>query len=674
MALRIKSKFLIPTITLIFMGMSLLVLINHFSMTSAFHDTMREDMTLLGDAVLRDMRDDITQKLKAASNLANDFSALRAVQGDGTYDAESFMAFTQKVLNGIESINILDTNGNLVISSSGQEGTSFKDRAYYQKYMSGTRDIISTAITSKTTGTAIVPLVQPIVDARDTVRGAVNIALDLDYLTKSITQTKIGSTGFIFILDKDGTALAHPDKALVMKKDIAETSWGRQILAATDRNILEYDEDGRRRVAVVQKDSLTGWTFVMVTPLEDMLAHLSSATTRSTLIAAICAAAFMVLIWVLVGRVILQPVLACVDFARKVAGGKLDETLRIDRKDEVGELASALRDMVRDLEKGLEEARAQTRIARDETVRANAAVREAEEANLRAEAARREGVLEATRQLEEVIENLTSASEELSVQVEQSSRGTGDQSARTTEAATAMEQMNASVLEVARNASDVANGADMARGRAQDGAQVVERAMQAIFEVHTQTTAMRESLSKLGRQAEDIGAIMNVIDDIADQTNLLALNAAIEAARAGEAGRGFAVVADEVRKLAEKTMNATKEVGQAIKSIQGGTTDNINTMETASQSVDQATTLAEKAGGALKEIVSLIEDTADKVRAIATSSEEQSSASEQISKTFEEINRISVDTAEAMNQSSKAVNQLASLASDIRGLIQRMQR
>ncbi|WP_420805607.1 methyl-accepting chemotaxis protein [Desulfocurvibacter africanus] len=654
--------------------MSLLVLINHFSMTSAFHDTMREDMTLLGDAVLRDMRDDITQKLKAASNLANDFSALRAVQGDGTYDAESFMAFTQKVLNGIESINILDTNGNLVISSSGQEGTSFKDRAYYQKYMSGTRDIISTALTSKTTGTAIVPLVQPIVDARDTVRGAVNIALDLDYLTKSITQTKIGSTGFIFILDKDGTALAHPDKALVMNKDIAETSWGRQILAATDRNILEYYEDGRRRVAVVQKDSLTGWTFVMVTPLEDMLAHLSSATTRSTLIAAICATAFMVLIWVLVGRVILQPVLACVDFARKVAGGKLDETLRIDRKDEVGELASALRDMVRDLEKGLEEARAQTRIARDETVRANAAVREAEEANLRAEAARREGVLEATRQLEEVIENLTSASEELSVQVEQSSRGTGDQSARTTEAATAMEQMNASVLEVARNASDVANGADMARGRAQDGAQVVERAMQAIFEVHTQTTAMRESLSKLGRQAEDIGAIMNVIDDIADQTNLLALNAAIEAARAGEAGRGFAVVADEVRKLAEKTMNATKEVGQAIKSIQGGTTDNINIMETASQSVDQATTLAEKAGGALKEIVSLIEDTADKVRAIATSSEEQSSASEQISKTFEEINRISVDTAEAMNQSSKAVNQLASLASDIRGLIQRMQR
>jgi methyl-accepting chemotaxis protein len=636
------------------MGMSLLVLINHLSMTSAFHDTMREDMTLLGDAVLRDMRDDITQKLKAASNLANDFSALRAVQGDGTYDAESFMAFTQKVLNGIESISILDTNGNLVISSSGQEGTSFKDRAYYQQYMKGTRDIISTALASKTTGTAIVPLVQPIVDARDTVRGAVNIALDLDYLTKSITETKIGSTGFIFILDKDGTALAHPDKALVMKKDIAETSWGRQILAATDRNILEYAEDGRRRVAVVQKDSLTGWTFVMVTPLEDMLAHLSSATTRSTLIAAICAAAFMVLIWVLVGRVILQPVLACVDFARKVAGGKLNETLRIDRKDEVGELASALRDMVRDLKKGLEDAREQTRIARDETARANAAVREAEEANLRAEAARREGILEATRQLEEVIENLTSASEELSVQVEQSSRGTGDQSARTTEAATAMEQMNASVLEVARNASDVANGADMARGRAQDGAQVVERAMQAIFEVHTQTTAMRESLSKLGRQAEDIGAIMNVIDDIADQTNLLALNAAIEAARAGEAGRGFAVVADEVRKLAEKTMNATKEVGQAIKSIQGGTTDNINIMETASQSVDQATTLAEKAGGALKEIVSLIEDTADKVRAIATSSEEQSSASEQISKTFEEINRISVDTAEAMNQSSKA--------------------
>ena len=674
MTLRIKSKFLIPTISLIFFGMSLLVLINHFSMTSAFHGTMQADMTLLGDAVLRDMRNDITQKLRAASNLANDYAALRAVQGDGTYDAESFMAFMKKVVNGIQFINILDTEGRLIVSSTGQEGLSFKDRPYYQEYMKGTRDIISTALLSRTTGTAIVPLVQPIMDARNTVRGAVNIALDLDYLTKSISETKIGSTGFIFILDKDGTALAHPDRAQVLKKGIAETAWGKQILAATDKQIIEYDEDGRDRVAVVQKDALTGWTFVMVTPLEDMLAHLSSARTRSIVIAVFCAAAFMLLIWVLVEQAILKPVLACVDFARKIAGGKLNETLSIDRNDEVGDLAKALREMVRNLEKSLEDARAQTRKAQEETSRANEAVRQAEEANQRAEAARREGMIEATRQLEEVIESLTSASEELSVQVEQSSRGTGEQSARTAEAATAMDQMNASVLEVARNASDVANGADTARNRAQDGAQVVERAMRAIFEVNTQTKAMRQSLAKLGRQAEDIGAIMNVIDDIADQTNLLALNAAIEAARAGEAGRGFAVVADEVRKLAEKTMNATKEVGQAIKSIQGGTLDNINVMETASQSVNQATELAEKAGGALKEIVSLIEDTADKVRVIATSSEEQSSASEQISRTFEEINRISVDTAEAMDQSSKAVNQLAALASDIRGLIQRMQR
>ncbi len=674
MNLRIKSKFILPTILLIFVGMSLLVVINYLSMKSSFHETMKGDMSLLGDAVLRGVSDDILQKLKAADNLAKDMAAFRAVQGDGIWDAETIMIFTEKVLAGIESTSIMDARGELVISTDERAQANFKDTEYYQKYMAGTRDVISVATISPTTGKAIVPLVQPIMDAMGTVKGAVNIALDLDYLTRSITQTRIGSTGFIFILDKDGAALAHPDKSLIMTKGIAETPWGMRILAAKDRDILEYDENGQKRVAVVQKDSLTGWTFVMVTPLEDMLAHLSSARTRSIIIAACCALAFMALIWALVGRVILQPVLACVDFARKVAGGKLDETLRVERNDEVGDLAKALRDMVRDLKRGLEEAREQTRRAQEETARANVAVREAEEAKLRAEAAKREGILEAARQLEEVIENLTSASEELSVQVEQSSRGTADQSTRTTEAATAMEQMNSSVLEVAHNALDVANRADETRNRAQDGAQVVEQAMQAIFEVHTQTAAMRESLSRLGKQAEDIGAIMNVIEDIADQTNLLALNAAIEAARAGEAGRGFAVVADEVRKLAEKTMHATKEVGQAIKSIQDGTLDNITTMGTASQFVDKANTLAEKAGKSLKEIVALIEETADKVRVIATASEEQSSASEQISRTFVEINRISVDTAEAMDQSSKAVNQLAALATDIRGLVQRMRQ
>jgi len=179
-------------------------------------------------------------------------------------------------------------------------------------------------------------------------------------------------------------------------------------------------------------------------------------------------------------------------------------------------------------------------------------------------------------------------------------------------------------------------------------------------------------MAVLGKQAEGIGQIINVINDIADQTNLLALNAAIEAARAGDAGRGFAVVADEVRKLAEKTMAATKEVGEAISGIQHGARKNLENVEHSVVTIEQATVLANESGAALQEIVSLVEVSTDQVRSIAAASEEQSAASEEINRSIEDINRISGETASAMNQSAQAVGDLASQAQSLRALIEHM--
>jgi methyl-accepting chemotaxis protein len=176
----------------------------------------------------------------------------------------------------------------------------------------------------------------------------------------------------------------------------------------------------------------------------------------------------------------------------------------------------------------------------------------------------------------------------------------------------------------------------------------------------------------LGKSAGSIGQVMGVINDIADQTNLLALNAAIEAARAGDAGRGFAVVADEVRKLAEKTQTATKEVGEAIGGIQRGTRKNLENVESAAHTVEQATELAGKSGEALEEIVHLVEISTDQVRSIAAASEEQSAASEEINRSIEDISRISSETASAMNQSAQAVGDLATQAGSLRQLIEKM--
>jgi methyl-accepting chemotaxis protein len=301
-------------------------------------------------------------------------------------------------------------------------------------------------------------------------------------------------------------------------------------------------------------------------------------------------------------------------------------------------------------------------------------VTEANKLKRQAEQALKDGMLQAAASIEGVVERMTSASEQLAAQVEQSSRGAEEQKNRAGETATAMEEMNATVLEVAKNASNAAEGSDKARAKAQDGARVVDESVAAINQVENQAQSLKEDLGKLGQQAEQIGKIMNVIEDIADQTNLLALNAAIEAARAGDAGRGFAVVADEVRKLAEKTMNATKEVGEAITAIQEGTRSNIQGMEQAVVAVGEATKLANTSGEALQEIVSLVEESADQVRSIATAAEEQSSASEEINRSVEDINRISLETSEVMDQSAQAISELARQAVELKELVERLKQ
>lgn len=283
-----------------------------------------------------------------------------------------------------------------------------------------------------------------------------------------------------------------------------------------------------------------------------------------------------------------------------------------------------------------------------------------------------EKITHAAQSARAISEQVSSASEELAAQIRQSSEGAGEQQKLTGESASAMTQMNASVLEVARNASDAAELAANTQEKAAEGGDIVGKAVEKIHAVAQQAHSLKEEMNVLGTRADGIGQIITVIEDIADQTNLLALNAAIEAARAGEAGRGFAVVADEVRKLAEKTMSATREVVEYVGAIQASTRQNVQATEIAVELVEDSTDLATRSGEALQAIMGMVESTADQVRAIATASEEQSAASEQINSSVTVINDISEQTAAAMIESTTAVESVAQLAQDLNGIIENM--
>jgi methyl-accepting chemotaxis protein len=281
-------------------------------------------------------------------------------------------------------------------------------------------------------------------------------------------------------------------------------------------------------------------------------------------------------------------------------------------------------------------------------------------------------VLEVTGQAAEISNRMAAASEELSAQVEQVSRGAEMQRERIESTASAMNEMNSTVLEVARNAGQASEQSENTRGKAEGGADLVNRVVRSINNVNSVATTLQDNMQELGAKAESIGGVMNVISDIADQTNLLALNAAIEAARAGEAGRGFAVVADEVRKLAEKTMSATQEVGGSITAIQQAAQKNIGEVGTAVKSISEATALANSSGEALKEIVDLAAANSAVVTSIATAAEEQSATSEEINRAIDEINRVVSETTQGMVQSSAAVQELSQMAQELNTIMDKL--
>ncbi|WP_051676869.1 methyl-accepting chemotaxis protein [Maridesulfovibrio frigidus] len=512
-----------------------------------------------------------------------------------------------------------------------------------------------------------------------------------------IAKMRLGTEKYFWINDSGPNMIMHPIKPALNGKDISQVkdTKGKNLFVEMVETVQKNDGSGfvsywwskpgaekdSPKLSYVKLFKPWGWIIgmgVYVDNIETTVAKQKNefdATIHSIeLNSAMSTALFIILATLIciytIRKGLNKPLNSLVDFSSKIASGDLNLSLTGKFSGEMSVLKDSLEQMIVSLKEKISEANILSEKSREETTKAQNATAEAHEAKAEAEKAKAEGMLEAADMLEGLVNDLSSASEELSAQVEEVSRGTDIQQERISETAVAMEEMNATVLEVARNAAEAAESADQTRQNAEAGSAIVDNSVESILAVNSHSETLKSNMDELGSQAKAIGTVMNVITDIADQTNLLALNAAIEAARAGEAGRGFAVVADEVRKLAEKTMDATKEVGQAISNIQGGTTKNIESVESAVVAVNKATEFANASKTSLAEILTLVLSTSDQVRSIATASEEQSNTSEDINRAVDDIKIVSSETAEGMLQANQAIGELARLASDLKHLIE----
>ncbi len=365
----------------------------------------------------------------------------------------------------------------------------------------------------------------------------------------------------------------------------------------------------------------------------------------------------------------MRPLQILREYSRQVAAGKGATCPAMEMPAEYSDLRDGLCSMVEHLDGAVQAARdkeAEAQVRAAEVERALAESRNAE-ASVRELL---ENMNAASKKAGDAATRIFSAVRELNDNMDRVGKDVVIQRERVESTTQAMDQMNEAILEIARNTGSAAESAERSKANAQAGARGVREAVGSIGRVKENILALKETMTTLGNQAEGIGQVLGVISDIADQTNLLALNAAIEAARAGDAGRGFAVVADEVRKLAEKTMTATKQVGDSVRSIQDRARENVLAVDCAAGDIVESSRLAEESGQAMDEIVSIVQQTALEVASIATASEEQSATSEEINRSVAEVNQVARETAQSVESSSRVVVEISGLAEELDSIIQ----
>ncbi len=325
--------------------------------------------------------------------------------------------------------------------------------------------------------------------------------------------------------------------------------------------------------------------------------------------------------WYITASVV-RPLSRAVFVSNAIANGDLTVKIESDRTDETGQLLNSMDNMVTNLK---------TLIA----------------------------------DMKETSNNMASASEQLSASSEQMSKGVISQSDRSAQIASAAHEMSQTVVEIAKNASSIAASASGTANVAKEGENIVEKSVTEVRDIAETVSESSKVMVSLGERSKQIGDIIRVISEIADQTNLLALNAAIEAARAGEQGKGFAVVADEVRKLAERTAKATSEIGSMIGAIQDEVQKSVTSMDEVSRMVGTGVEFSTQTGEALQKIVSSVSELQMMVQQIASATEEMSATSEHISGDIMAVARVSKETSTGSEQIAEASSEVARLASKL---------
>ncbi len=463
-------------------------------------------------------------------------------------------------------------------------------------------------------------------------------------LSKLLQQARYQVRGYTYSgkADAEQPALTAIDNALknleslpsrVPDQHVANLQQATDSLKAYRAAVAQFRDSQVKNAAALANMSAQGDILIAVskklTESQTVVRDTDAARAKNLLlIATALAVAFGLLAAWAITRQIIIPLNQTLKVAERVAAGDLTHNLVSLRRDELGQLQRSMQSMT-------------------------------------------QGLRELVGGISDGVTQIASAAEELSAVTEQTSAGVNNQKIETDQVATAMNEMAATVQEVARNAEEASEAAVAADQQAREGDKVVGEAIAQIERLAVEVGHSTEAMGELKRESDKIGSVLDVIKSVAQQTNLLALNAAIEAARAGEAGRGFAVVADEVRSLAQRTQKSTEEIEELIVGLQNGTQQVATIMDNSRTLTDSSVELTRRAGGSLESITRTVSAIQAMNQQIAAAAEQQSAVAEEINRSVLNVRDVSDQTSAASEETAASSVELARLGTHLQMLVGR---
>ena len=620
--LRFSHKILLAASLIVIAAFSLFTLYNDYLQRNAIRHNLDNYLNEMGSVTANNIQTWLGGRILLAQNLAEAI-ALTPEPGQVANLLE------QKTLsNTFMSVYFGDSQGGFTIrpDSKMPDGYDPRTRPWYKDAINSSSSSLTKPYIDAATGQMVITIGAPVKKAGQTL-GVVGADMTLQAITDSINALNFNGMGYAFLINADGEILVHPDKNLVTKnlKDIYP-----QDTPAITTDLSEIQVNGKARIvtfAPVKGLGSANWYIGLSVDKEQAFAALSEFRTSAIIATVIAVVSIIALLGLLI-RLLMQPLHVMTRAMQNIAEGEGDLTRRlaVESQDEFGILGSAFNRFVERIHTSISE------------------------------------VASATEQLNEVALRVVSASNS-------SMLNSDEQASRTNSVAAAINELGAAAQEIARNAAEASHQASDARGLAEEGQQVVERSISSMQQLSQLLGTSSGHIEALNDKTVNIGQILEVITSISQQTNLLALNAAIEAARAGEAGRGFAVVADEVRNLAHRTQESAQQVQKMIEELQVSARGSVSTMEESQRHSQDSVEIANRAGERLISVTERIGEIDGMNQSVATATEEQTSVVESINMDITEINTLNQEGVENLQSTLRACTDLEQQAARLKQLV-----